>query len=128
MTPAKNFADFPVLQGGPVEAARGLLLHSIDFLKKESIRIDADFAVTGTVEALQDIVSGKNAPAEKLFALGYAGWTGGQLESELAQDGWLVVDADPDLVFRTPMEEKWEKALKKLGVDPHFLISAAGHA
>jgi len=122
-----DFADFPVLQGGPVETARGLLLHTSDVLKTESIRIDTDFAVTGTIEALREIVSG-TGPADKLFALGYAGWGAGQLEAELADNAWLVVDADPELVFRAPAGEKWTLALKKLGVDPAFLTMTAGTA
>lgn len=127
MTPSDGFADFPVLQGGPVETARGLLLHSGDFCKSESIRIDASFIVTGTIEALREIVSG-TGPVDKLFALGYAGWGPNQLEDELSQNAWLVVDADPELVFRTPAHKKWEAALKKLGVDPAFLTMAAGRA
>ncbi|NBX66846.1 MAG: DUF179 domain-containing protein [Proteobacteria bacterium] len=127
MKPADGFADFPVLQGGPVETARGLLLHSGDFCKSESIRIDASFIVTGTIEALREIVSG-TGPADKLFALGYAGWGPDQLEGEIAQNAWHVVDADPDLVFHTPAALKWEKALKKLGVDPAFLATTAGRA
>lgn len=127
MKPAAGFADFPVLHGGPVESARGLLLHSGDFVKSESIRVDSRFIVTGTVEALREIVGGAG-PSEKLFALGYAGWGQGQLEDEIAQNAWLVVEADPDLVFRTPAGQKWERALKKLGVDPAFLMTTAGRA
>jgi putative transcriptional regulator len=124
---ADDFEDFPVLQGGPVETARGLLLHSSDVLKTESIRIDRDFAVTGTIEALREIVAGVG-PHDKLFALGYAGWGPGQLEAEIADNAWLVIDSDPDLVFRTPPSIKWEKAIRKLGVDPAFLAGSAGHA
>lgn len=127
LKPDEGFADFPVLQGGPVETARGLLLHSGDFQKSESIRIDTDFIVTGTVEALKDIVAGQG-PADKLFALGYAGWSAGQLEAELAQGGWLVVDADPDIVFHTAAHLKWERALNKMGIQPAFLTTTAGHA
>ena len=122
-----DFADFPVLQGGPVETARGLLLHTSDVLKTESIIIAPDFAVTGTVDALRDIVAGAG-PHEKIFALGYAGWSGGQLEKEINQNAWLVIDADPELVFRPPAGEKWDKALRKLGIDPAFLAASAGHA
>lgn len=125
--PEGGFADFPVLQGGPVETARGLLLHSSDVMKSESVRIEGGFAVTGTIEALRDAVCG-TGPANTLFALGYAGWSPNQLEREIADNAWLVVDADPDLVFRTPIGSKWDKALKKLGVDPAFLAAAAGHA
>lgn len=123
----ENFDDFPVLQGGPVETARGLLLHTADVVKTESIRIDTRFAVTGTIEALRDIVAGAG-PVDKLFALGYAGWGAGQLEAEIADNAWLVVDADPELVFRTPADQKWTAALKKLGVDPAFLTASAGRA
>jgi putative transcriptional regulator len=122
-----DFADFPVLQGGPVERARGLLLHSSDVLKTESIRIDRDFAVTGTIDALREIIAG-SGPSDKLFALGYAGWSPGQLEAEIADNAWLVIDADPELVFRTPPSLKWDRALKKLGVDPAFLTATAGRA
>lgn len=122
-----DFADFPVLQGGPVESARGLLLHSADVLKSESIVIDRDYAVTGTVESLREIVAGAG-PHDKIFALGYAGWSAGQLEREINANAWLTVDADPDLVFRTPADQKWDRALRKLGIDPAFLAADAGHA
>ncbi|HEY8964079.1 MAG TPA: YqgE/AlgH family protein [Alphaproteobacteria bacterium] len=123
----EDFDDFPVLQGGPVETARGLLLHTADVLKSDSIRIGDSYAVTGTIEALKEIVAGAG-PADKLFALGYAGWGGGQLEAELADNAWLIVDADPDLVFRVPADEKWDRAYAKLGVNPGLLNFAAGHA
>jgi len=122
-----DFDDFPVLQGGPVETARGLLLHTDDVLKTDSIRIAPDFAVTGTIEALREILQGKG-PADKLFALGYAGWGPAQLEAELADNAWLIVDADPDLVFRIPANQKWERAIRKLGIDPGFLTTTVGHA
>jgi putative transcriptional regulator len=122
-----DFADFPVLQGGPVETARGLLLHTSDVVKSESIIIDRDYAVTGTVEALREIVGG-SGPTDKLFALGYAGWTAGQLEHEIAENAWLIIDADPELVFRTEANQKWEKAIRKLGIDPYQLASGPGHA
>lgn len=127
LEPGADFDDFPVLQGGPVETARGLLLHSSDVLKQGSIRIDDAFAVTGTIEALREIVAGEG-PADKLFALGYAGWSPGQLEAEIADNAWLLIEPDAELVFRTSAAEKWEKALKKIGVDPAFLAAGAGHA
>lgn len=127
LKPSDSFEDFPVMQGGPVETSRGLLLHSTDVLKQDSVRIQDSYAVTGTVEALHDIVTG-HGPVDKLFALGYAGWDSGQLESELAGNAWLVVDADPEIVFRTPVSGKWERGLQKLGIDPAFLNASAGHA
>ena len=127
LNPGDDFDDFPVLQGGPVETARGLLLHTSDVVKSDSILIQQDYAVTGTIEALKEIVDG-TGPADKLFALGYAGWGAGQLEAELADNAWLVVDADPDLVFRTPAPEKWDRAVRKIGIDPAFLAVSSGHA
>lgn len=124
---SEGFDSFPVLHGGPVDTARGLLLHTSDVMKSESIRIDRDFAVTGTIEALRDIVAG-DGPIDKLFALGYAGWGPEQLETEISENSWLVADADPELVFRTSAHLKWDRALKKMGIDPAFLAASAGHA
>lgn len=122
-----GFGDFPVLQGGPVETMRGFLLHSSDVLKAESIPIQNEFAITGTVEVLRDIMNGEG-PRDKLFALGYAGWGPGQLETEIQSNAWLTVEADNDLVFRTPNAQKWEKALAKLGINPAMLSDVAGRA
>lgn len=127
VTGGQNFADVPVLEGGPVDKGRGFLLHSTEALRQETIRIDNDFAVTGTIDALRDMVSG-NGPAEKIFALGYAGWGAGQLEAEIADNAWLIADADADLVFKTPLEDKWQAAMQKTGIDPRFLVGVAGHA
>lgn len=122
-----GFGDFPVLQGGPVETMRGFLLHSSDFLKDESIPIQTDYAITGTVEVLRDIMKGEG-PREKLFALGYAGWGPGQLESEIQANAWLSVDADSELVFRVPNDQKWTRAMAKLGINPAMLSDVAGRA
>jgi putative transcriptional regulator len=83
--------------------------------------------MTATVDVLEDMGAG-HGPERAIVALGYAGWGPGQLEGELAQNGWLTVDAAPDLVFGTPDAGKWEAALKRLGVDALALSSAAGRA
>jgi len=116
-----------IMNGGPVEAGRGFLLHSSDFHHDDTIRIDQNLGVTGTIDALR-LALGGEAPQQMLFILGYAGWGGGQLESELQQNAWLVVDADPDIIFAERHEEKWSKAAQKLGIDPAMLSSAAGRA
>ena len=117
----------PVLSGGPVETARGFVLHSTDFEQSDTIKIDDTFSVTGTIDALKAIGGGEG-PEKMLFILGYAGWSAGQLDEELQQNAWLVADPDPDLIFESSAEEKWMKAVQKLGIDPGMLSGEAGRA
>lgn len=117
----------PIMNGGPVEGARGFLLHSSDFQLPDTIKVDDGVSVTGTLDALKDVASGQG-PKEKIFILGYAGWSAGQLDEELQRNAWLIVDADPDLVFHDNPSEKWDLAMKKLGIDPAMLSSTGGTA
>ncbi len=119
--------DAPVMSGGPVETARGFVLHSNDFKQADTIKIDDNFSVTGTIDALRAIASG-NGPNKMLFILGYAGWSPGQLDKEIQQNAWLVADPDPELIFISSPEEKWTEAIRKLGVDPGMLSGEAGRA
>ncbi|MBL4804693.1 MAG: YqgE/AlgH family protein [Alphaproteobacteria bacterium] len=112
--------QMPVMSGGPVESSRGFLLHSAEFTNKDTIRISPDFSLTGTTEALQEVVNG-NGPDNALFILGYAGWGAGQLEVELQQNAWLVLDPDPEIVFNDDVKAKWNMALTKMGLDPALL-------
>jgi len=124
-----NLSDLsvPIMSGGPVEAARGFLLHSGDFSQDDTIRIDELYSVTGTVDALKEVASGKG-PEKMLFILGYAGWSPGQLDEEIQNNSWLVVDPDPSLIFDADPEEKWTRAVQKLGIDPGMLSGTAGRA
>lgn len=118
----------PVYFGGPVETARGFVLHSADYdANLHSMKIGDGFSMTATMDILEDIATGQG-PERALLMLGYAGWGPGQLESEIAMNGWLTTDADPDLVFGGPDDAKWEAALKTLGVDPLTLSASAGRA
>lgn len=117
----------PILCGGPVEASRGFLLHSRDFSQLDTVALSDDFAVTGTMQALRDALSGEG-PKDMLFILGYAGWSAGQLEKEIQENSWLVADPDPAIIFSATPEEKWTRAIGKLGFDPAMLSSAAGRA
>lgn len=119
--------DIEIMEGGPVETVRGFLLHSSDFAQKDTIRIDDDFSVTGTIDVLKQVAKG-DGPKDKLFALGHAGWSGGQLEDELLRNSWLVADPSPSLIFNTPHEEKWEKAMHDVGINPAMLSSLSGRA
>lgn len=114
--------------GGPVEHGRGFVLHSSDYAVTEStLKVDAEFAMTATLEILEDMAL-RRGPRRALLALGYSGWAPGQLEAEIAQNGWLTCDADPDLVFSPENARKWERALAMLGVDPLTLSASAGRA
>lgn len=119
--------NMPVLNGGPVDTARGFFLHSNDFSKKDTICIDDSFCITGTLEALKEIISG-DGPSDILFILGYAGWEAGQLEQELGSNSWLVVESDSDLIFKTSTNDKWQLAVEKLGIDPFMLSAQSGRA
>lgn len=117
-----------VHNGGPVETGRGFVLHTSDFMLKEATLVAGDdVCLTATVEILRAIAHG-SGPSQALLALGYAGWSPGQLEAEIAGNGWLHCAADHDLLFDGDVEHKYERAVKKLGFDPLLLSSAAGHA
>lgn len=113
--------------GGPVEMTRGFVLHSIDHTHKDTIVLNETFGITATVDILQDIVTG-HGPSDSIFALGYSGWGPGQLEEELQANAWLSVDAHPALIFDTDVDDKWDKALERLGISPAQLSTIVGNA
>lgn len=117
----------PVHVGGPVDAARGFVLHSDDYMEEESRKVGDGLALTATLGILHAIGRGAG-PRRRFLALGYSGWGPGQLDRELQQNGWLHVPADEALLFDGDLESKWQRALAKLGVDLSMLSSAAGHA
>ncbi len=119
--------DTPVLNGGPVESARGFILHSNEYQQKDTIRIDDTYGVTGTIDALRAVAEGRG-PGRMLFVLGYAGWSPGQLEQEMQDNAWLVADADPEIIFEAHADQKWSAAVRALGIDPAMLSGHAGHA
>jgi putative transcriptional regulator len=117
-----------VLRGGPVDTGRGFVLHSSDFyIENATLRIDEDICLTATIDILKAIAKG-DGPKHAILALGYAGWRPGQLEAEIQGNGWLHCDADADLVFGDDVEDKYARALRKIGVDPGMLSNDAGHA
>ncbi len=104
--------DMPVHFGGPVESARGFVLHSTDYASSlQSMKVSDEFSMTATLDILEDIATGAG-PKRALMMLGYAGWGPSQLESEIAMNGWLTADADPALIFATADADKWGAALK----------------
>ena len=113
--------------GGPVEAARGFVLHSTDYTHEATLRVDDDFALTATVDVLKAMAEGRG-PRLSMLALGYAGWAPGQLDREIQENGWLTVPADEELVFDKTQDGKWERAVGRLGIDPGNLSGVAGRA
>lgn len=114
--------------GGPVEHGRGFVLHSSDYsVEGASLKVSDTFAMTATLDILQDIARGAG-PDRSLLALGYAGWGPGQLEGEIQANGWLTASADPDLVFGPKDTAKWEAALRSLSIDPLLLSAGGGRA
>lgn len=117
-----------VLMGGPVETSRGFVLHTPDFFIDEStLPIDEEVCLTATIDILRAIARGKG-PESAVLALGYAGWSAGQLESEIQANGWLNCAPDPNLIFGSALDVKYDLAMRKIGVDLGMLSSQAGHA
>lgn len=119
--------DMPVLHGGPVESGRGFVLHSDDFSRDGTTPLGEGLAMTATVDILRAMAEGKG-PAKTLLALGYAGWQGGQLETELQGNGWLTAPATADVLFDPNLEAKWDRAIGLLGITPAALSVVTGHA
>lgn len=118
----------PIHLGGPVETGRGFVLHTEDYLISDStLPIDDGICLTANVDILKAIAKGEG-PNHAILALGYAGWSPGQLDSELQANGWLNCPADSDLVFSMDLDAKYERAMAKIGVSPDRLVGQAGHA
>lgn len=119
--------EVSVCMGGPVERGRGFVLHSDDYDSDSTVPVDDRVSLTPTLDILKALSVGKG-PSSAMMALGYAGWSAGQLESEIAANGWLTCRADVDVLFDPELDTKYVRALAILGVDPVFLTSEAGHA
>jgi putative transcriptional regulator len=107
VTQARNVRVFA---GGPVQPEVGFVVHSPDYGRQDTLAVNDEVAVTASLEVLRDIAR-NHGPKKTLVALGYAGWSPGQLESELARDDWLVAPASGALVFDTPRERLWDEAM-----------------
>ena len=132
-----ELAEQPVYLGGPVQTERGFVLHesgdddaaNIDAdgaRYNSSLRIPGGMAMTTSKDVLEALASGAG-PKRVLVTLGYAGWGAGQLEDEIARNGWITVGAKPELIFETPIEQRYDRALGLLGIDARMLSSEAGH-
>lgn len=119
--------DFPILGGGPVDTGRGFVLHSDDYSSGSSIPVSDDICLTATLDVVRAIYEG-GGPRRATMLLGYAGWAAGQLEAEIAANGWLNCPATEELIFSRDLDDKYERALALMGVSPAMLSSEAGHA
>lgn len=116
-----------VMSGGPVQTDRGFILHNDDKLWSSSLKLSDKITVTTSKDILAQLNT-EQGPQKFIMTLGYAGWSPGQLEQELADNTWLTLEADPELLFNTPVDKCWDKALEKLGVSIDQLSSMSGHA
>lgn len=129
--PKGELANAIVFYGGPVQTERGFVLH--ERLDEQGGHYNASLAVPGGLEMttsrdVLEALSNGAGPRRILVTLGYSGWAAGQLEEEIGRNGWLTVEATQEVIFDTPIELRYERALRLLGVDPRMLSQEAGHA
>ena len=113
--------------GGPVEPGRGFVLHTAEYKAESTIKVNDNVFLTATLEILREIAVGKG-PSRYLIALGYAGWSAGQLEDEISSNGWLTADTDPDLLYDGECDSKYFRLMQQMGINLSSLSADAGHA
>ena len=127
----KDLAEQPVFFGGPVQTERGFVLHERSGGEESpyssTLAIPGGLEMTTSKDVLEAMSNGAG-PRRVLVTLGYSGWGAGQLEEELGRNGWLTVNATPEVIFDTPIEQRYDRALSLLGIDPRMLSQEAGHA
>ncbi len=127
VAPTPPARSIRLCSGGPVDGARGFVLHTADWTGEGSLVVNGKLALTASLDVLKAIAEG-GGPNKGVLALGYAGWGPGQLDSEIQQNAWLSVAADLDLLFDADDETKWTRAMAKLRIDPLLLSQTAGRA
>lgn len=125
--PSRDQCAMPVLLGGPVQPERGFVLHRSSVDWDSSIRVSKDIQVTTSRDVLKSMADG-HGPDPAIVALGYAGWTAGQLEREMTENAWLTVPASDEIIFEVPYERRWEAAAASIGVDLNQIGNLSGHA
>lgn len=126
-TQPNQFQDQNVYLGGPVQQGRGFILHRPTGNWNSSLQVSDHVALTTSRDILEAIAH-NNGPKETIIALGYAGWGPGQLETEMAANTWLNCPAEEQIIFNTPVQDRWQAAADLLGVDLQLLSNDAGHA
>jgi putative transcriptional regulator len=123
----KQAIDKPVFKGGPVSEDRGFVLHTAYPGFSSSLQINDELMITSSLDVLATLGTNKQ-PDNYIVALGYSGWTKGQLEQEIADNSWLTINADENILFNVPVHQRWEQAVQKIGIDVSQLSSQVGHA
>jgi putative transcriptional regulator len=127
----EDLAEAPVYFGGPVQTERGFVLHehagSEGGHYSSTLTIPGGLEMTTSKDVLEALSNG-TGPRRVLITLGYSGWSAGQLEDEMSRNGWINVGAAPEVIFDTPVEKRYERALSLLGIDLRMLSQEAGHA
>lgn len=116
-----------IRNGGPVDKNRGFVIHSSDYMVSSTVLVADDVCMTATVDILRAIYDDKG-PRQAIMALGYSGWAAGQLEAELAQNGWLTCPANNALLFEGDISNQYERLLSEIGVDISRLVTSSGTA
>jgi putative transcriptional regulator len=119
--------NLPIHYGGPVEIGRGFVLHTAEYMTDSSTLINDNLALTATLDILRAIAFG-TGPVKHLMALGYVGWGAFQLEQEIQNNGWIVIDVAEDLIFTTEIDTIWKSAMASIGVNPNNISLDYGHA
>ncbi len=127
VTPKPPVRAIDLFRGGPMDAARGFVLHTTDWTGDGSLLVDPQIALTASLDVLKSIADG-GGPERGLLALGYAGWGPGQLDREMGENAWLSAPASVDILFDGDHETKWRRAMGILKVNPMLLSGTAGHA
>ena len=119
--------DVAIHLGGPVEPQRGFVLHALDWSGEDSIQVADRWALTSTLDVLRAIAEGRG-PSRWLVALGYAGWSAGQLDGEMTRHGWFATPGDDALMFETEVRERWPRGFAVAGIDVRLLTAESGSA
>jgi len=127
-----DLAESPVFFGGPVQTERGFVLHEQSLAEgagfTSSLKIRGGGLEMTTSKDVLEALSSGTGPSRVFVSLGYSGWAAGQLEDEMSRNSWINVEAQPEIIFSTPIDQRYDKALSLLGIDPVMLSSDTGHA
>ncbi len=127
IVPLSSSRSVQILAGGPVEVSRGFVLHSNDYKSESTVRVGEYYSITATLDILRTLAIG-HGPSKFILTLGYSGWRANQLEQEIQDNLWMIVDPTDEIVFNSPLEFRWRTSMTSLGVDPLTLSIESGRA
>ncbi len=127
INPLASARSVQMQAGGPVEVSRGFVLHTTDYHSDSTVRVGENFCITATLDVLRTLAGGQG-PRKFLLALGYTGWGSNQLEQEIQDNYWMVVEPSEEIVFNSALDFRWRASMASLGVDPLTLSLDSGRA